>query len=318
MTLSVIIPVHDVERTLDRSLQSIRCSRPEEIELVIVDDGSTDGTGNRLVSFIDGSPFKCKLIHQENQGVAAARNTALDNAEGEYLVFLDADDRFSEGAIDIILKKLEGGVDILGWDWQTIYEGNVRHFRQAAYSTPEDALRNLMGGTMKWNLWLFAVKRKMLVDNGIRFIPGADMGEDMAFMLKAFACAGSLRQIHSELYEYNAPGIASVSRELDGKRRSQVTENLLAAESFLIDSRYRDLYKTYLPFLKLYIKRPLLIGKSREDFNLWYEWFPESNAFSCKNRELPFHTHVLQWAASKRLWGLVRIYNWLFDRYSCK
>lgn len=318
MRLSIIIPVYNAETTVGTTLRGILEQLSPEVEVIVVDDGSTDSTPEILAEMTSNVDAPVQVIRQENAGAAAARNAAIDHASGDYLAFADADDRFSEGAIDIILKELEGGADILGWDWQTVYEGNVRHFRQAAYSTQKDALRNLMGGTMKWNLWLFTVKRKMVVDNGIRFVPGADMGEDMAFMLRAFACAGSVRQIHKELYIYNAPGVASVSRQLDGKRRSQVTENLTAAESFLMDSSYGDLCKANLPFLKLYIKRPLLIGKSLDNYHLWYEWFPESNAFACKNRELPFHTRVLQWAASKGLWGLVRLYNWLFEVFTGK
>ena len=312
--LSVITPVYNAAKTMEKSLQSIRCSRPEKVEIVFVDDGSTDGTDGLLASFIEKTPFRCRHIRQENRGVAAARNTALDHAEGEYLVFLDADDRFPEGAIDIILKETDSEVDILGWDWQTVYDGRIRHFRQADYSDAEGALRNLMGGTMKWNLWLFAVRRRMVVDNDLRFLPGADMGEDMGLMLRAFACSKRVRQIHNELYEYFAPGTDSISRQLDDKRRKEVTANLSLAESFLESSSYAGLCRTCLPYLKLYIKRPLLIGKSKENYDLWYDWFPESNAFACKNKALPFHTRFLQWAASRRLWGLVKFYNYLFDR----
>lgn len=311
--LSVITPVYNAAKTMEKSLQSIRCSHPEKVELVFVDDGSTDRTSDLLASFIEKTPFRCQHIRQENQGVAAARNTALNHAEGEYLIFLDADDRFSEGAIDLILKEIGSDVDIVGWDWQTVYDGKIRHFRQADYSDAEGALRNLMGGTMKWNLWLFAVRRRMVVDNDFRFLPGADMGEDMGLMLRAFACSKRVRQIHNELYEYFAPGTDSISRQLDDKRRKEVTANLSLAESFLKSSPYAELCKTYLPYLKLYIKRPLLIGNCRDNYDLWYEWFPESNAFARKNRELPIHTRLLQWAASKRLWGLVRLYNWLFE-----
>lgn len=312
--LSVITPVYNAAKTLEKSLQSIRCSHPEKVEIVFVDDGSTDGTSALLESYIEKAPFRCWHIRQENRGAAAARNSALNHAEGEYLVFLDADDRFPEGALDNILQEIDSEADILGWDWRTVYDGRIRHFRQAGYSDAEGALRNLMGGTMKWNLWLFAVRRRMVVDNDLRFLPGADMGEDMGFMLRAFACSKRVRQIHSEFYEYYAPGPDSVSGQLNDKRRKEVTANLSLAESFLNASSYAGLCRTSLPYLKLYIKRPLLIGKSKDNYNLWYDWFPESNAFACKYKALPFHTRLLQWAASRKLWGIVRFYNYLIDR----
>jgi len=318
MRLSIIIPVFNAEKTLERMLRSISGELSREVEVIVVDDGSTDTTPLILTRFAQefGSGFR--VFRQENAGAAAARNRAIEEAAGDYLAFADADDRFLEGAMETILRETESGVDILGWDWKTVSESTSRCFRQADYSDAEGALRNLMGGTMKWNLWLFAVRRRMVVDNDLRFLPGADMGEDMGFMLRAFACSKQVHQIHIELYEYYAPGPDSISRQLDEKRRMEVSTNLSLAESFLKTSSYADLCKTYLPYLKLYIKRPLLIGKSKENYRLWYEWFPESNSFACKNKALPLHTLVLQWLASRRLWGMVRLYNVLFERVTRK
>lgn len=314
MRLSIIIPVFNAEKTIGITLRGILGQLPSVAEVIVVDDGSTDSTPKILADIASNNNARIQLIRQNNAGAAAARNTAIEHASGDYLAFADADDRFLEGAMDTILKEVESGYDIVGWDWQTVCEGRVRHFRQADYSDAEGALRNLMGGTMKWNLWLFAVRRRMVVDNNLRFFPGADMGEDMGFMLRAFACSKRVRQIHNELYEYCAPGPDSISRQLDEKRREEVAANLSLAESFLKTSSYAELCMTYLPYLKLYIKRPLLIGKAEDNYNLWYDWLPESNAFACKNKALPFHTRFLQWAASKRLWGVVKFYNYLFDR----
>ena len=208
--------------------------------------------------------------------------------------------------------SVESDVDIVGWDWQNESDGKVRRFKQADYSDSEGALRNLMGGTMKWNLWLFAVKRRLVVDNNIRFLSGTDMGEDMSFMLRAFACATSVSQIHEVLYEYNAANPTSISRQLSPKRQSEVSDNLQVAEKFLMASPYKKMCKEYLPHLKLYIKRPLLIGFSKDDYRQWYNWFPEANTFAFKNKALPLWTRTLQWFASKRMWSCLFIYNLLY------
>lgn len=310
--LSVITPVYNAAKTMEKSLQSIRCAQPEKVELVFVDDGSTDGTSSILASYIEKSPFRCKCIRQDNQGAAAARNNALNHAEGEFLIFLDADDRFVPDALDRILQLLKEDMDILGWDWTHEQETGTRSMRQAEYCTPEQALKNLMGGTMKWNLWLYAVKRELVDKNGVRFVPGADMGEDMGLMLKAFACASRVKQVHEPLYVYNACNPASISTQLNQKRRDQVTENLHSAETFLLNSPYTQLAQAYLPHLKLFIKLPLLIGFSKKDYQLWNQWMPEANAFAAANKALPFRTRFLQWMASKRLYPGVWAYNVLY------
>ena len=308
ISLSIIIPVYNAERTLEKTLRSLLPQLQGQVEVVIVDDGSTDSTPDILAAFASQAGGCCRLARQENAGAAAARNTAIAAAKGDYLAFVDADDRLPENAVKAILQETKDGVDILGWDWQSVTDGKKRSFTQAAYSTPGEALQNLMGGTMKWNLWLFAVKRELVLDNEARFLDGSDMGEDMAFMLKCFASARKVKQIHEELYEYNASNPGSISQQLNEKRRAEVSRNLASAEVFLLDSSYRTLCERFLPHLKLYIKLPLLIGDSVQDYEVWYNWFPEANAYAMANKNLPFRTRLLQGFAARRMWWAVRLY----------
>ena len=308
------MPVYNAEATLEHTLQSLAGQLTPQVELVIVDDGSTDSTSDILSRFASESGENCQILRQKNAGAAAARNKAIDLAKGDYLVFVDADDRLSERALETVGAELEDRIDILGWDWETKSGNKVRRFYQAAYSTPEEALKNLMGGTMKWNLWLYAVKRSLVTENGIRFLEGADMGEDMAFMLKCFSKAGTLKQIHEVLYEYNASNPASISQQLNERRRAEVSRNLSSAESFLLETGHAALCGQYMPHLKLFIKLPLLISNSLSDYRTWYDWFPEANAFAVKNPALPFRTRLLQWLASHRMWLLVKAYNFLYTQ----
>lgn len=307
--LSIITPVYNAAKTVEQSFQSIRCSRSEDVEIVFVDDGCTDGTGDLLASFIEMSPFRCKLIHQENKGVAAARNTGLDNADGEYIVFLDADDRLNDGALDCLLPLLETGADIIGWDWSLDNNGSIRPLRQSDFSTPSEAIANIMSGIMRWNLWLFSIKRKLIETNDLSFIPGADMGEDMQFVLKAFASATNVIQLHEVLYLYNTANPASISSVLSEKRRKEMSINLGEMESFFRKSQYSELFNRLYPQLLLYIKRPLLIGTSIANYRIWTSWFPETNSKAGSYRVLPFHTRLLQTLACHRMYILVWLYN---------
>jgi glycosyltransferase involved in cell wall biosynthesis len=310
MKISVILPVYNASETLPVSLESLRKQGNPEIEVVFVNDGSTDGTSSLLKQFIsEEKEIVCQLIEQINLGAAAARNAAIDHARGEWLVFLDADDSFCDQAFRILQHELTDDLDILGWDWFTVDGVKTRRLSQADYATAKEALVNLMGGTMKWNLWLYAIRREVIDNHGIRFVAGADMGEDMAFMLKVFACAKKVRQIHQPLYRYNASNPASISARMDERRRNEVSLNLESAERFFDHGAYSDLFKEYLPHLKLFIKLPLLIGYSTDNYRLWYSWFMEANTFAFRNKDLPFRTRLLQWLASQRMWGCVRAYN---------
>lgn len=307
--LSIIIPVFNAEATLESMLKSLSGQLTQQTEVVFIDDGSTDASPSLLDAFATQWRDKCKVIHQDNAGVAAARNHGIQLAKGDYLLFLDADDKIVENAIEIILGQCQTGADIIGWDWILETNGKRRFMRQPDFFTPKDALENLLGGTMKWNLWLFCVKRDFVEASGFECLSGADMGEDMGFMLKAFACAKQVIQIHQPLYCYNASNPASISLQLNERRRVEVTRNLDSVVSFLETTPYAEICNEYLPHLKLLIKRPLLIGFSLDNYRLWHQWMSEANPYATKNKELPSRVRILQGMAVKRLWIGVWLYN---------
>ena len=88
--ISVIIPVYNVEKYLNRCLQSVLNQTYTEFEVILIDDGSTDKSGEICDSVL--SDKRCKVIHQNNQGVSSARNRGLAASRGEYILFVDPDD----------------------------------------------------------------------------------------------------------------------------------------------------------------------------------------------------------------------------------
>ncbi|MBR5660177.1 MAG: glycosyltransferase family 2 protein [Bacteroidales bacterium] len=310
MKISVIIPVYNAEGCLPVALESLKSQTFRDFEVVFVDDCSTDGTPAVIEAFKNESGLPCKIVRQDvNGGVAAARNMGLEAADGEYLAFLDADDRMEPESLTKAVEAAErGDADIVGWDWTLGFEKNGRYMRQADYNTPLEALKNLMGGTMRWNLWLFLVKRKLLIDNGIRFIKGANMGEDMMVMIKAYTKAGKVVQLHEPLYRYNAISQTSLSRQFSEERRREISTNLEEAGKAVSASRYSSELEGYLDHLKLFLKLPLLISADKKDYLTWFSWLPEANVAAMANKSLPFRTRLLQGMAARKLWGCVKMY----------
>ena len=319
MRISVIMPVYNAARTLPESLESIRLQSFRDFELIFVEDGSTDASVEMLEAFAASADFPCHIVSQlHNMGVAAARNRGVAAACGEYLAFVDADDRIEPQALETAVRALDASdepVDILGWDWTLGFEKNGRDMRQADYDTPLKALKNLTGGTMRWNLWLWLVRRELLLENGIRFIDGANMGEDMMVMLKAFSCARKVIQLHEPLYRYNAGSPTSISRQFSPERRAEISTNLAEAERFLLAGPYADEMAEYINHLKLFLKLPLLISADKENYETWYSWFPEANGSAMKNKALPLRTRLLQGMAARRCWGGVKSYYLLIYKF---
>ena len=317
MKVSIIMPVYNAASTLHETLESINSQTFRDFELVCVNDCSKDESEALLNEYAEAVDFPVRIIsHEVNQGAAAARNTGLDAAEGEYLVFVDADDRMAPETLEKAMAEVgRTGADIVGWDWLLSMTQNERYMRQADYASPLDALKNMMSGVMRWNLWLFLSKRALWKDNGVRFLPGMNMGEDMMVMHKLFCCAESVCQIHEALYHYNAVNVSSISRQFSESNRMQVSTNVAEVERYVVSSRYAEALSGYPEMLKLNIKLPLLVSGSKEDYRLWRTWYTEADAFVMANKSLPLRKRLLQKAATWRLWPVVKAYYLLVEKF---
>ena len=114
----MIIPVYNVEKYLHRCLDSVIAQTYQNLEIICVDDGSIDDSG-KICDQYAVRDARIKVIHQENQGLSAARNRGLDAAEGEYIAFVDSDDYILEDMYKMKLDKLLNyNVDLCVWQWQ--------------------------------------------------------------------------------------------------------------------------------------------------------------------------------------------------------
>ena len=105
---SIIVPVYNVERFLPRCLDSLRKQTYEEYEVILVDDGSTDMSGT-ICDRYEEMDSRFKVIHKHNAGLAAARNTGLDNAQGTYIMFLDSDDDWEKETLAKVRETMKRG-----------------------------------------------------------------------------------------------------------------------------------------------------------------------------------------------------------------
>ena len=110
MRLSIIIPIFNVEDTLHRCLESVLSQTDERIEVILIDDGSTDSSG-QIAEEMTAGKGNCRLIYQTNKGLSAARNAGIEVATGDYLTFVDSDDFVAEGTYDALLAVVAAHPD---------------------------------------------------------------------------------------------------------------------------------------------------------------------------------------------------------------
>ena len=103
-TVSLVIPVYNVESYLERCLESVKNQTYKNIEIILVNDGSTDGSGEICKKFVS-KEIRAKVIHQKNAGLSEARNTGLKYISGDFVMFVDSDDWLELDAVEFLLEQ---------------------------------------------------------------------------------------------------------------------------------------------------------------------------------------------------------------------
>lgn len=210
MKISVIIPAYNCEKTIERCIDSLLCQHGAELEIIAVNDGSSDRTLSKLNAYGE----KIKVISIPNSGVAGARNAGLAHAEGEFLLFLDSDDFFRENAIRRLVEAQQmHDADIVHFRYEYVYpDGRTfvpeRQIGEDFFAEKRDFPDRVY--PMFWkgiylNSVCMSMFRKSTVQE-IRFCTDLKTAEDAFFSLAAFTNAKSAEFLSDILYEYTQSG----------------------------------------------------------------------------------------------------------------
>lgn len=199
--VSVIIPVYNVLPFLREALDSVIHQTYQNLEIILVDDGSTDGSGEICDEYLSDS--RVTVIHQENRGLSGARNTGLERMTGEYVAFMDSDDAFMPEMIEKMLDRIlrtDADIAICGFhccettgrlDRSAVGQQDLFIPGSEQVLTAADALNRLVSARIGWPIAWNKLYRKSLWD-GIRFPEGC-LYEDIQTMCPLFEkCNGIL------------------------------------------------------------------------------------------------------------------------------
>ena len=197
--ISVIIPVYNVEPYLQKCLDSVIGQTYRDLEIVIVDDGSTDGSGDICDEY--RSDDRVKVFHTENRGLSAARNLGLDNASGDWIGFVDSDDWIEPDMYEALIKKAEEtGADVVECGCYLEYpSGTVEKSRPSICVSGAEAIQFLLREDISNAVWDKLWKR-CCFDN-IRF-PEGRIFEEHATTYRVFEEINILCTIPSTKYHY--------------------------------------------------------------------------------------------------------------------
>lgn len=224
VSVSIIVPCYNVAAYLDQCMESLAGQSMEDIEIICVNDGSSDHTAEILREWRDRDG-RVRIIDQKNSGVSVARNSGMEAAVGEYIGFVDPDDMVERNMFQrLFTAAAEKDADVAVCGYHEFCDCGDVDMPESGWSPsagffPEEKAEQFRRGT-PWSrcagtVWNKLIRRKLLEENGLRFVPGLRQGEDLYFCLMLLTVAPRLLTIPDRLYHYRRerPGSSSCGRD---------------------------------------------------------------------------------------------------------
>jgi len=276
--ISVIVPVYNVKPYLARCVDSILRQTMADFELILVDDGSADGSGALCDAYVrDG---RVRVVHQENQGLGLARNTGLEYAKGEYVCFIDSDDYAGPELLACLAaaaRRHQADVVIGGWT-EVFADGRQKRctYREAVFTTEEERRSCILGCVaappesreeVLWSVsaWAKLYRRDVIRRHGLRFVSERILiSEDILFNLDFLRYSERVAVAEDASYCY-------------------------CVNAGSLSKRYReDRFQRNLEMYEAVRQRLLPVCPERE-FQLYLDRFLLSKARYCITQEVLYH-----------------------------
>lgn len=239
--LSIIIPVYNAEKHLPECLDSIIAAGVEALELLLVDDGSIDGSAELCQEYEEKYPY-VHYINQANLGPSAARNRGLQAASGKYIAFFDSDDYVAPAAFCKTVSLLGEFPDAELWvsDFHRVADNGcildrvyqIEHTERPVEGTAY-LCQFLRERGCVWNVWRYIFKRDFLIRNDLNFIEGVNCAEDLELVIRALTRANNLCFFHNPYYSYRVNYGNTLTRKYTAARMGQLMEMLQCSAKHL-------------------------------------------------------------------------------------
>jgi len=201
--ISVIMPVYNCEAYLEKALQSVLAQSVEDLEIIAVEDCSTDHSRELLCRLAQGEPRIRVLLNEHNMGVSATRNRALEVAEGDYITFCDSDDTVPQNAYAALLAAIGdkdvamGGFEDLYYEKDTVARSEMQRIDPRAKESAFFALYSV------WTVCSKLFKASFLREKQMRFREDMRVGEDAIFLAQLASHAPTYAMIEQSVYQYH-------------------------------------------------------------------------------------------------------------------
>jgi len=208
--VSVIVPIYNVEKYLEKCINSLLSQTLEDIQIILVNDGSKDNSGNIAKEYEKNNKDRVIYVEKENRGLSDARNYGLKYATGDFIAFLDSDDYIEKNAYEEMYNKaIEENADYVECDFIWEFHNKIRVDKQYPYKNKKEMLSFVR--VVAWNK---LIKRQLIIDNNLEFPKGLRY-EDVEFTYKLIPFINKFAYVDKPFIHYvqREGSIANVQNE---------------------------------------------------------------------------------------------------------
>lgn len=224
MLLSIIIPCYNVEKFVQKCTESILLQNGFDFEIILVNDGSKDKTLDILENLVE-KDHRIKVINQENQGLSGARNTGIENAKGDYIMFVDADDWLEPNTFEVISENFNQE-DLFCFSYNRVFDKKIlprklniegtfdaNFIQRRIIGLLDNELADPSQTDSLVTAWGKIYKTKIIKDNNVKFIDTKEIGtEDALFNIQYLEFAEKVKIIDVSLYNYLKNNFESLTK----------------------------------------------------------------------------------------------------------
>lgn len=197
--ISIIVPIYNAEKYLNKCIDSLINQTKEELEIILINDGSTDNSENIIKEYNDK---RIKYFKNKNQGIGKTRNFGIEKATGKYIMFVDSDDYIEKDACEKLYSKaVNNNLDIVICDFFKVNDSGeteqitIPDFEDSSLEENPDIITEYLAP------WAKLYSRKMIIDNNIRFVENLKY-EDAPFVIESLCCANKIGKLNECLNYY--------------------------------------------------------------------------------------------------------------------
>lgn len=220
MKISIIIPVYNTEKYLERCVNSIIEQIESECEIILINDGSTDGSEKLCNQLTSLYPKYISVIHKKNEGLSIARNTGIEYAKGKYILCVDSDDTLNKNLLKILLEEIKTNIDIYEFGYR-VYINNKENYVRMPYISSSTNANEYLYNSLKnysygWYAWKCLIKKELYKKNNL-FYPANKKYEDVFLIPRLYSAAKTIKGLKIVGYNYFLGRPGAITAEINYK-----------------------------------------------------------------------------------------------------